>query len=146
MDKEEGIYKKVERDEYVELILKLHNEMKEEFKKEIDKIKTELAEFKEDTTYQRGLDRERLKIFDDYIDLKGKERRDYDDLSIKLKNEIVRRRRKGMDYRDIGIFFGFKSPTEAYRVIKRTKENFPEDVIIREIRNSKRRKKIICPR
>lgn len=110
------------------------------------KLEAKIAELEADTTYQRGLDRERIEMFDDYMDLKGKGRRDYDNLAIRLKHEILRRRRRGMDYRDVVILFGFKSPTEAYRVMERTKEMFPEDIKIREIKNSKRSKKILCPR
>jgi hypothetical protein len=109
-------------------------------------LEVKIAELKADTTYQRGLDREKIKMFDDYMDLKGKGRRDYDNLAIKLKHEILRRRRRGMDYRDVVILFGFKSPMEAYRVIERTKEMFPEDVITRIIKNTNRSKKMLCPR
>lgn len=110
------------------------------------KLEAKIAELKADTTYQRGLDREKIKMFDDYMDLKGKGRRDYDNLAIKLKHEILRRRRRGMDYRDVVILFGFKSPMEAYRVMERTKEMFPEDIITRVIKNSNRNKKVLCPR
>lgn len=110
------------------------------------KLEEKIAELKADTTYQRGLDREKLKMFDDYMDLKGKGRRDYDNLAIKLKHEILRRRRRGVDYRDVLMLFGFKSPMEAYRVMERTKEMFPEDIITRVIKNSNRNKKVLCPR
>lgn len=149
MNEKEDIYKKVERDEYVELILKLFEGLKEDYEKEIDKLKMDVAELEKERgkhDARIAWNADKLRAFDDYIDLKTKGRRDYDNLSIELKDEIVRRRRKGMDYRDVVILFRFKTNEEAYRVMERAIKNFPEDVKMREIKNSNKRKKILCPR
>lgn len=118
------------------------------FKKQLAELKNELKDeigaLRADTAYQIALDREKIKMFDDYIDLKGRGRRDFDYLSIKLKKEVSKRKR--MDYVAICALFDFKSNEEAYRVMKKAIENFPLDLEVKEMKKSNRRKKVLCLR
>lgn len=114
-------------------------------KEQVRILRKEVAELRAETNYERALDRDRLSVFYDYMDIKEKGRRDYDWEAAKLKKEVLKRE-KGMDYRDIRNFLDFKSDKEAYRVMQRTIEKFSLDIEIKEIRYSNRRKKILCPR
>lgn len=106
-----------------------------------EKLEAELAEFKADTNYQRAIDRESIKLFRDYRDIKGNGRNSFDELAIKLKNEVLKRD-SGLDYRDILFLFKFNSHEEAYRLMNRTIKNFPLDTKIVCVKNSRARKKI----
>lgn len=114
-------------------------------KMQVAELIKEVAELRAETNYERGLDRERLSVFYDYMDIKKSGRRDYDWEAAKLKKEVLKRER-GMDYRDVRNFLTFKSDKEAYRVMERTIENFPLDIEIKEVKYSNRRKKILLPR
>ena len=123
MTKVEDIYKQDERDEYVELIVKLHNRLKEENNKEIEGLKKEVEILKtdlEEANYQIGKNNIEIKVFKDYTKLKEKGRRDY--------------------------FFRFKSPSEAYKLMDKTTSMFPDELKMKVIKNSNKGKKIICPR
>ena len=148
MEEKEDIYKKVERDEYVELIVKLHNRLKEENNKEIEGLKKEVKILKtdlEEANYQIGKNNIEIKVFKDYTELKEKGRRDYEHIAIQLKNEVLRRRRC-MDYKEVQNFFRFKSPSEAYKLMDKTTNMFPDEIKMKVIKNSNKGKKIICPR
>ena len=114
-------------------------------KMQVAELIKEVAELRAETNYERGLDRERLSVFYDYMDIKKSGRRDYDWEAAKLKKEVLKRER-GMDYRDVRNFLTFKSDKEAYRVMERTIENFPLDIEMKEVKYSNRRKKILLPR
>jgi hypothetical protein len=114
-------------------------------KMQVAELTKEVAELRAETNYERGLDRERLSVFYDYMDIKKSGRRDYDWEAAKLKKEVLKRER-GMDYRDVRNFLTFKSDKEAYRVMERTVENFPLDIEMKEVKYSNRRKKILLPR
>ena len=108
-------------------------------------LRKEVAELETKTNYERALDRERLSVFYDYMDIKKTGRRDYDWEASKLKREVLKRT-QGMDYRDVRNFLNFKENKEAYRAIDRAGEKFPLDIQIKTIKNSNRSKKIICKR
>jgi hypothetical protein len=114
-------------------------------KMQVAELIKEVAELRAETNYERGLDRERLSMFYDYMDIKKSGRRDYDWEAAKLKKEALKRER-GMDYRDVRNFLTFKSDKEAYRVMERTIENFPLDIEMKEVKYSNRKKKILLPR
>jgi hypothetical protein len=114
-------------------------------KNRVAELEKEVAELRAETNYERGLDRERLSVFYDYMDIKKSGRRDYDWEAAKLKKEVLKRER-GMDYRDVRNFLTFKSDKEAYRVMERTIGNYPLDIEMKEVKYSNRRKKILLPR
>lgn len=125
----------------------MNKEEEERFKKlemRCEKLETEMGEFKADMNYQIAVDRESIKLFRDYRDLKRNGRKSFDELAIQLKDEVLRRD-KGLDYMAIVFLFDFHSHEEAYRLMDRTIKNFPLDTKIVFAKNS-RKKKTICKR
>lgn len=116
--------------------------------KTVEKLNKRQIEFSEkiqNIENERGRDKQRIADLELTLSTKEAGRRDYDLLAVKLMKEVTGRKR-GMDYRDVRSLFCFKSDTEAYRLMQRAITDYPEYIEEREIKNSNRHKKILCPR
>jgi hypothetical protein len=73
---------------------------------------------------------------------KNGKRRDYDILSSELMKKIIK---KGgyTDYRDVKNIFNFNSNTEARRLMKRTVDNYPDNIGMKVLNSGERRKSVL---
>lgn len=87
-------------------------------------LKKEIIELR----YEQAKDRQRIAELELYLGNKNNGgRRDFDLLSVKLMKEVLRRR-KGMDYKDVLNFFRFNANVEAFRLMRKTAKNFPNEL------------------
>jgi len=94
--------------------------------------------------YEQALDRQRISKLEQYLVTKNDgHRRDFRYLAVELKNEVLRRGKQGMDYKDVVSYFRFKDHREAYRLMELTTQLFHEDVRLSQPRLHKQRKKVI---
>ena len=116
--------------------LKKRIEALEEFKEGQTKFTGELA-------YEQAVDKGNIKILKQYINPKGRTRNDFDILANELLKEVLNRTR-GLDYKIVMNIFNFGSREEAYRLMDKTVKKFPQDVKIKHILNSNRKKRLIA--
>lgn len=122
----------------VEEILKVLLTRYEKLEKRIKTLEEELSNQK----YERAIDRQKIADLKLANHTKEGSQRDFDLLTVDLLKAVSARER-GMDYRDVLSLFGFKSDTEAYRIMDRTVKKFPLDVKMKEVKYGKRAKKVI---
>ena len=108
----------------------------------LEEFKEEQTEFTAELAYEQALDKGNIKILKRYINPKGRARNDYDILANELLKEVLNRTR-GLDYKIVMNIFNFGSPPEAYRLMDKTVEKFPQYVKIKHILSSNRKKRLI---
>ena len=95
-----------------------------------------------DTNYLLGTALQRVTVLETGLKAKVGKRRDYDILAAELMKKVVSTR-KYVDYRDIKNMFGFHGNEEAYRLMDRTVENYPETIVKRYVKNGKRGRHVL---
>ena len=116
-----------------------------EIEEEIAELKNEVRELKEsigETNLLVGFLAKDLSHLKHALETKKDKRRDYDLLAAELMKKVVSTR-KYVDYRDIKNMFGFHGNEEAYRLMDRTVENYPETIVKRYVKNGKRGRHVL---
>lgn len=105
-------------------------------------ILDELSKSYRSLAYDLAVDRQRIAKLESYLATKNNgHRRDFHFLAVELKNEVLRRGKKGMDYKDVLSFFRFRHKSEAYRLMKLTVTLFHEEV--RLVNSQKQKLRIV---
>ena len=135
-------------DEHIKVDVAQLEKRCEQLEESNKKLEVQAAGFREkliDLENERGIDKQRIADIEQMLSAKEGGRRDFELLTAKLMREILRRE-SCMDYKEVKNFFHFKSPAEAYRLIEKTYSMFPEELKIKVIKNSNKKKKVICSR
>jgi hypothetical protein len=120
----------------------------------INELQTTISELKEaimynkksiaDEAYEHAQTRQKVAKLETYLSTKNNgHRRDFDLLAVDLKNEVLKRGRKGLDYNEVQLIFRFKSAHEAYRLMDVTSKAFHEEVRLHNPKSKKQRRKIV---
>ena len=146
ISKEITIKKEYQIKQLIEKISELEMQVLE-LKKENQVLHDKLEYLKNtlsDEAYQHAVTRQRVAKLETYLTTKNNgQRRDFDLLAVDLRNEVLRRGRKGLNYREVQLMFRFKSPQEAYRLMELTVKTFYNEVRLIKPKTKKQSRRIV---